>query len=104
MNALNPSVRPEKDVPAKAGRAAAAPDSASGGCRCVPCRQKNARDYLAGSSPGVMAFYAPEHGLPRAEAALQRDAPTADPAAEDPSAEDDETVERLREWREEAID
>ena len=53
----------------------------------MPARQKNAREYLAGRSPGVMQSYAPN-------------------AADSPVegwVEDDETVHRLAHWREEAI-
>jgi hypothetical protein len=70
--------------------------------RCVPCRQKNAREYLAGNTPGVMAFYAPETGDMEAQQALQPITPTADVHSHDLAAEDDETVLRLVEWREEA--
>lgn len=55
--------------------------------RKQPARQKNAREYLAGRSPGVMQSYAPN-------------------AADSPVegwVEDDETVHRLAHWREEAI-
>lgn len=70
--------------------------------RCLPCRQKNAMSYLAGRTPGVMAFYAPETGCPQAQQTLQGRAPTAWPAAADLAAEDDETVQRLVSWRQQA--
>lgn len=53
----------------------------------VPARQKNAREYLAGRSPGVMQSYAPNAAASPAEGWV----------------EDDETVHRLAHWREEAI-
>lgn len=70
---------------------------------CMPCRQKNARDFLAGNTPGVMAFYAPEEQCRAAHH------PTPQPAniiantrPDNATVEDDETVQRLVEWREEA--
>ena len=55
--------------------------------RCAaPSRQKSARAFLEGRSPGVMQSYAPG-----AEAGA------------DGWVEDDETVRRLMHWREEAI-
>ena len=52
-----------------------------------PARQKNAREYLAGRSPGVMQSYAPNAAASPVEGWV----------------EDDETVHRLAHWREEAI-
>ena len=52
----------------------------------VPARQKNAREYLAGRSPGVMQSYAPNAAASPVEGWV----------------EDDETVHRLAHWREEA--
>lgn len=61
----------------------------------VPCRQKNADCFLDGQTPGVMAHYMPENnrveGLGSVPPRLAR-----------PTQEDDETVARLVEWREEA--
>lgn len=54
--------------------------------RTLPCRQKAAKAFLDGSSPGVMQSYAPG----------------ARPG-EDGWVEDDDTVRRLMKWREEAI-
>ncbi len=73
-----------------------------GKSRCVPCRQKNAEGFLAGNTPGVMHFYAPEMADKKAEHRLQPLAPTAYPGSADLAAEDDETVQRLVEWREES--
>ena len=53
----------------------------------VPARPKNAREYLAGRSPGVMQSYAPNAAASPVEGWV----------------EDDETVHRLAHWREEAI-
>ena len=53
----------------------------------VPCRQKQALEYLQGRAPGVMQAYAPEG--------------KAD--AEDGFVESEETVKRLAKWRGEAI-
>lgn len=53
----------------------------------VPARQKTAREYLAGRSPGVMQSYAPNAAASPVEGWV----------------EDDETVHRLAHWREEAI-
>lgn len=53
----------------------------------APARQKNAAEYLAGRSPGVMQSYAPN----------------ARPCPAEGWVEDDETVRRLARWREEAI-
>ena len=49
--------------------------------------KKNAREYLAGRSPGVMQSYAPNAAASPVEGWV----------------EDDETVHRLAHWREEAI-
>ena len=49
----------------------------------VPARQKNAREYLAGRSPGVMQSYAPNAAASPVEGWV----------------EDDETVHRLAHWR-----
>ena len=54
--------------------------------RTLPCRQKAAKAFLDGSSPGVMQSYAPG----------------AKPG-EDGWVEDEDTVRRLMKWREEAI-
>lgn len=62
--------------------------------RCLPCRQKNAASYLAGSTPGVMAFLAPEE---QAQATKSRAKRRSAQFSEDP-----ETVQRLLEWREQA--
>lgn len=59
----------------------------------APGRQKNAASFLAGTTPGTMAIYMPENNR------MEHDAP---PQAALPAQEDDETVERLVEWREEA--
>lgn len=59
----------------------------------APGRQKNAASFLAGTTPGTMAAYMPENNR------IEHDAP---PQAALPAQEDDETVERLVEWREEA--
>ena len=53
----------------------------------VPAHQKNAQEYLAGHSPGVMQSYAPNAAVSPVEGWV----------------EDDETVHRLAHWREEAI-
>lgn len=55
--------------------------------RIAPSRQKQAREFLAGRSPGTMQRYAPE-GRPDAEQGW---------------VEDEDTVHRLAKWREEAI-
>lgn len=55
--------------------------------RIAPSRQKQAREFLAGRSPGTMQRYAPDAH--------------ADP--EQGWVEDEDTVRRLAKWREEAI-
>ena len=55
--------------------------------RITPSRQKQAREFLAGRSPGTMQRYAPE----------------ARPDAEQGWVEDEDTVRRPAKWREEAI-
>lgn len=55
--------------------------------RIAPSRQKQAREFLAGRSPGTMQRYAPE----------------ARPDAAQGWVEDEDTVNRLAKWREEAI-
>lgn len=52
----------------------------------VPCRQKQAREFLQGRAPGAMQAYAPDAH-----------------AGEDGFVESEETVKRLAKWREEAI-
>lgn len=54
--------------------------------RTVPSRQSAAKAYLKGQVPGVQQSYAPN----------------ARPSEQDGWVEDDETVERLARWREEA--
>lgn len=53
----------------------------------VPCRQKQAKEYLQGRSPGVMRFYAPD----------------AHADDKDGFVESEDTVHRLAHWREDAI-
>ncbi|EFB75500.1 hypothetical protein [Subdoligranulum variabile] len=55
--------------------------------RTAPSRQKQAKEYLKGQVPGVMAHYAPD----------------AVPDPDEGWVESDETVHRLAHWREEAI-
>ncbi|MDD4849793.1 MAG: hypothetical protein PHO10_03735 [Gemmiger sp.] len=55
-------------------------------CRTVPNRQKAARAFLAGTAPGTQQRYAPDAKVSDVEGWV----------------EDDETVERLVRWREEA--
>jgi len=58
----------------------------------LPCHQKNAREFLQGRSPGVMAQYAP--GL----FSTEQHTHSAHPAPEN----DVQAVKSLVEWREEA--
>lgn len=74
---------------------------------CLPCRQKNAKDFLSGNTPGVMAFYAPEEQ--RNAALIKSQHPSPHPAnlnantrPDNLTVEDDETVQRLVAWREES--
>lgn len=55
-------------------------------CRTLPCRQKSARAYLEGQTPGVQQSYAPNAKTSPVEGWV----------------EDEETVERLARWRREA--
>ena len=57
-------------------------------------RQKNAESFLAGTTPGVMAAYMPENNRVESK--------DTDPRRARPAQQDDETVQRLVEWREEA--
>jgi hypothetical protein len=70
----------------------------------VPCHQKNAADFLAGNTPGVMAYYDP--GSPKPldpeKGQYARDVQNAPPQAAVPTQEDEDTVRHLVEWREEA--
>ena len=77
------------------GRAGSGPAPAYA-ARCLPCRQKNAACFLAGDTPGVMAFYAPGEEAQAAEKPAKR------PRRKAPPTEDEETVQRLLEWREQA--
>jgi hypothetical protein len=70
----------------------------------VPCHQKNAADFLAGNTPGVMAYYDPGSPKPTAPEKGQY-APkvqNAPPQAAVPTQEDEDVVRHLVEWREEA--
>lgn len=70
---------------------------------CLPCRQKNAADFLAGNTPGVMAFYAPEEQRRAAQHPCAQPANiAANTRPDNATVEDAETVQRLVEWREEA--
>ncbi len=70
---------------------------------CIPSRQKNARDFLAGNTPGVMAFYAPEEQRRAAQHPNPQPANIiANTRPDNATVEDAETVQRLVEWREEA--
>ena len=53
----------------------------------VPCRQKQAKEYLQGRSPGVMRSYAPD----------------AHADDKDGFVESDDTVHRLAHWRGRAL-
>lgn len=71
--------------------AAPSPQNTAGGSgrylhRTVPSRQQSARAFLQGEVPGVQQSYAPN----------------ARPSETEGWVEDDETVERLARWREEA--
>ncbi|WP_455502003.1 hypothetical protein [Gemmiger sp.] len=55
--------------------------------RVVPARQKQAREYLQGCSPGTMQRYAPDAHADKKEGWV----------------ESEETVKELVKWREEAI-
>ena len=55
--------------------------------RAVPARQKQAREYLQGRSPGTMQRYAPDAHADKKEGWV----------------ESEETVKELVKWREEAI-
>lgn len=70
--------------------------------RCIPSAQKNAEDFLAGDRPGLRQFYAPENAVPAAEQLLQSCSPTVYRPAKNTAVQDDESVERVVEWREEA--
>jgi hypothetical protein len=67
----------------------------------VPCHQKNAADFLAGNTPGVMAYYDP--GSPNLKNGQEeQDVQNAPPQAAVPTQEDEDVVRHLVEWREEA--
>jgi hypothetical protein len=70
----------------------------------VPCHQKNAADFLAGNTPGVMAYYDPGSPEPTAPEKGQyaQDVQNAPPQAAVPTQEDEDVVRHLVEWREEA--
>lgn len=90
-------------TPPQAPQVPHASQACASATNCLPCRQKNAKDFLAGNTPGVMAFYAPE------EQRLANQHPCPQPAnirastrADNATIENAETVQRLVEWREEA--
>lgn len=85
MNTLTPFIRHEMDTLPNETHGRANPSQPELWVKtCLPSRQKNARSFLKGQTPGVMASYAPEM------------------YHTDCCQEDDETVLRLVEWREEA--
>ncbi len=86
MNSLTPFIQHNMDnLPNEThGLADANSHKRSWAKQCIPSRQKNAKSYLKGETPGVMASYAPE---------MSHDSSCQ---------EDDETVQRLLEWREQA--
>lgn len=96
------SVMHGQQSPLPAPKSSTTPKQASAQ-NCLPSRQKNAADFLAGNTPGVMAFYAPE------EQRLATQHPCPQPAniqantrPDNAALEDAETVARLVAWREEA--
>jgi hypothetical protein len=83
----------------------AAPQAAHGPQgTAVACHQKNAADFLAGNTPGVMAYYDP--GSPDSpdpeKGQYGKDVQNAPPQAAVPTQEDEDVVRHLVEWREEA--
>ena len=68
---------------------------------CVPCRQKDAEDFLAGGRPGWRAFYAP--GAPWEEAP-QTFSHTESPTAVNTAVQDDVSVEEAVRWQRESED
>lgn len=69
---------------------------------CIPSAQKSAENFLAGDRPGLRFFYAPENAVPAAEQMLQSCSPTVYRPAKNTAVQDDESVERVVEWREQA--
>ncbi|MBQ7859795.1 MAG: hypothetical protein IJ347_06670 [Faecalibacterium sp.] len=68
---------------------------------CVPCRQKDAEDFLAGGRPGWRAFYAP--GSPE-ETMLQSCSPTVYRPNVNTAVQDDVSVEEAVRWQVESAD
>jgi len=68
---------------------------------CVPCRQKDAEDFLAGGRPGWRAFYAP--GSPE-ETMLQSCSPTVYRPNVNTAIQDDVSVEEAVRWQVESED
>lgn len=68
---------------------------------CVPCRQKDAEDFLGGGRPGWRAFYAP--GAPWEEVS-RRDSHTESPSAVNTAVQDDVSVEEAVRWQVESAD
>jgi hypothetical protein len=97
-----PQTRPQPDTappatphpgPEAAPQAARGPQGTA-----VACHQKNAADFLAGNTPGVMAYYDPGSPDPSDPEKGQN----APPQAAVPTQEDEDVVRHLVEWREEA--
>lgn len=85
MNTLTPFIHHNMDnLPNETHGRADNASSESWSHQCFPSRQKNARFFLKGETPGVMADYVPEM------------------CQSTSCQEDDETVLKLVEWREEA--
>jgi hypothetical protein len=107
-NTENPAdaPRPEPAPPATPhpGRC---PKQAAPQGTAVPCHQKNAADFLAGNTPGVMAYYDPGSPEPEKSGKHEKEqygknVQNAPPQAAVPTQEDEDVVRHLVEWREEA--
>lgn len=99
-----------KNIPSNTNKTLAgqASKSYAGVKHCLPSHQRNAMDYLAGNTPGVMAFYAPEEQCYAELSMMQHPSPQpanlqANTRADNATVEDAETVNRLVDWRQEAI-
>ncbi len=86
MNTLTPFIHHNMDnLPNEThGRADGGESSEAWAHNCLPSRQKNARSFLKGETPGIQQSSAPEISPNQS------------------CQEEDETVQRLLEWREEA--
>lgn len=106
---LEPFIRHEMDnLPNRAHNTPAGPLPATGDevyknkSHCMACRQSNSESFLRGTTPGLHRHVAPEWASADAQLRMQASSPTVYRPSKNLAIEDDETVQRLLEWREQS--